>query len=153
MKLTPDDAITQLRGMREQLADEIGAMTAKERRVLRNRTKSSRELILKAVTAIDLSDLIRTAVKKDKEAVLQLLEIDGRWFNLERELAALLNEVSSARLARHRDLDLIATQTFALAKQLIRVPGNENLIPVYEDMRNIRREERRKKRVAKPASE
>ncbi|HEX3108544.1 MAG TPA: hypothetical protein VHU41_05585, partial [Thermoanaerobaculia bacterium] len=59
----------------------------------------------------------------------------------------------SARLARHRELDLIATQTFALVKQLIRIPGNENLIPVYQDMRNIRREERRKKRDTKPPEE
>jgi hypothetical protein len=45
-KLTPGDAVAQLRAMREELADEIGAMTPKERRDLRNRTKSSSELIL-----------------------------------------------------------------------------------------------------------
>lgn len=145
MALTPDDLAAQLRTMREELADEIRAMTPKERRDLRNRTKSSRELVLKAITAIDQSEIVRTAVKKDKEAVHQLLAIDARWFQLERELAAFLNEVSSARLARHRELDVLATQTFALVKQLIRGPGNEHLIPIYEDMRHIRREERRKK--------
>jgi hypothetical protein len=148
MKLTPDAALAQLRAIREELADEIGAMTAKERRVLRNRTKSSDELIQKSVTAIGLSEMISKAVRKDTEQMFQLLAIDGKWRQLESELSAFLNEVSSARLARHRELDLIATQTFALVKQLIRVPGNENLIQVYEDMRNIRREERRKKRRA-----
>ena len=152
MKLTPEAAVAQLSAMREELADEIGAMTSKERRDLRNRTKSSRELILKAVTAIDMSETISTAVRKDKEQVLQLLAIDGRWRQLESELSAFLNEVSSARLARQRELDLIATRTFGLVKQLVRAPGNENLVPIYEDMRNIRREERRKKRVAKPPS-
>ena len=146
MNLTPDAALAQVRAIREELADEIGAMTAKERRVLRNRTKSSDELIQKSVTAIGLSEMISKAVRKDTEQMFQLLAIDGKWRQLESELAAFLNEVSSARLARHRELDLIATQTFALVKQLIRVPGNENLIQVYEDMRNIRREERRKKR-------
>jgi hypothetical protein len=92
-------------------------------------------------------------VRKDKEAMLQLLAVDGRWFELESELRAFLNEVSSARLARHRELDVIATQTFALVKQLIRAPGNEDLVPIYEDMRHVRREERRKKRVAKPQAE
>jgi len=153
MKLTPDDAVAQLRAMREQLADEIGAMTPKERRALRNRTKSSDELIQKSVTAIGMSETISNAVRKDSEQMFQLLAIDREWRQLESELSAFLNEVSSARLARHRALDLIATQTFGLVKQLIRVPGHENLIPVYEDMRNIRREERRKKRVAKPPKE
>lgn len=152
MKLTPDAAVAQLSAMREQLADEIGAMTSKQRRDLRNRTKSSEELILKSVTAIGMSETISMAVRKDKEQMLQLLAIDGKWRELESALNAFLNEVSSARLARHRELDLIATQTFALVKQLIRAPGNENLIQIYEDMRNIRREERRKKRVAKPAN-
>lgn len=146
MTLTPDDAAAQLRAMREELAEQIRAMTPKERRVLRNRTKSSRDLILQAVTAIDTSAAVSTAVKKDKESVLQLLAMDGRWFQLERELAAFLNEVSSARLARHRELDVLATQTFGLVKQLIRVPGNEDLIPIYHDMRLTRREDRRKKR-------
>ena len=145
-KLTPDTAVAQLRVMRTELADEISAKTPKERRDLRNRTKSSDELILKSVTAIDKSETIAAAVRKDKEAMLQLLAIDGRWLNLEIELRAFLNEVSSARLARRRQLDLIATQTFALAKQLIRAPGNEELIPVFQEMQQIRREERRKKR-------
>ncbi len=152
MKLTPDAAVAQLSAMRQDLADEIGAMTSKQRRDLRNRTKSSEELILKSVTAIGMSETISMAVRKDKEQMLQLLAIDGKWRELESALNAFLNEVSSARLARHRELDLIATQTFALVKQLIRAPGNENLVQIYEDMRNIRREERRKKRVAKPAS-
>jgi len=153
MKLTPDAALAQLRAMREQLADEIGAMTPKERRVLRNRTKSSDELIQKSVTAIGMSEMISKAVRKDDEQMFQLLAIDGKWRQLESELSAFLNEVSSARLARHRELDLIATQTFALVKQLIRAPGHENLVQVYEDMRHIRREERRKKRRAKPDTE
>ena len=152
-KLTPEVALQQLRAMRVELADEISAKTPEERRDLRNRTKSSEELILKSVTAIDKSEVIATAVRKDKEAMLQLLALDGRWFGLEIELRAFLNEVSSARLARRRQLDLIATQAFALLKQLIRAPGNENLIPIFEDMRQIRREERRKKRVAKPETE
>lgn len=151
MKRTPTATVHELRAMRDELADEIRAMTPKERRDLRNRTKSSEELIRKSVTAIDVSETISKAVRKDKEQMLQLLAVDGQWKQLEDELRAFLNEVSSARLARHRELDLIATQVFGLAKQLVRAPGNEDLVPIYQDMRHIRREERRKK--GKPKKE
>ena len=146
MKLTPEVVVAQLRAMREELAGEIAAMSPKERRNLRNRSKSSPELILQSVAAIDTSPTIAAAVRKDKDAVLQMLAIDRLWASLEIELRAFLNEVSSARLARRRQLDVLATQTFGMVKQLVRAPGNENLMSIYEDMRLTRREERRKKR-------
>jgi hypothetical protein len=153
MKLSPDVVAAQIRAMREELADEISAMTAKERRDLRNRSKSSPDLIRQAISAIGKSDMIASAVKKDSEAMHQMLSADRQWASLQGELRAFLNEVSSARLARRRQLDVIATQTFALAKQLIRAPGNEDLIPIYEDMRHTRHEERRKKRRTPKATE
>src|ERR1051326_7584802 len=130
MKLTPKAAFEQLRAMRIALADEISAMTPKQRRDLRNRTKSSQELILHSVTAIDQSETVAKAVRNDKEGVLQMLAVDSLWATLEDELRVFLNEVSSARLAPRRQLDLIATQTFAVVKQLIRAPGNEALVSI-----------------------
>jgi hypothetical protein len=70
---------------------------------------------------------------------------DKRWGQLEQELRAFLNEVSSAGVARRHKLDLIATQTYAVAKQLIRSPENADLVPVFEEMQAIRNHDRRKK--------
>jgi hypothetical protein len=71
---------------------------------------------------------------------------NSRWGLLEGQLRTFLNEVTSARLARSQQLDQIARQTFGLMKQLVLSPGNELLIPQFEEMQQLRKIERRKKR-------
>lgn len=149
MKRTPEEVVEQLRALREDIADEIRAMNAQQRRDLRNRTKSSPELISTATSAVGMSDTIAAAVGKNVGQVQDLMMADKRWGLLEGELRGFLNEVSSARLARRHQLDLIATQTFAVTKQLIRSPENRHLIPIFEEMQAIRKNDRRKKRAPK----
>lgn len=146
MKRTPEEVFHELRALRADLADEIRAMSADQRRDLRNRTKSSPELIISAVGAVGMSDTIAAAVGKSRQQVQGIMAADDRWSLLEGELRNFLNEVSSARLARRHQLDLIATQTFAVTKQLIRSPENQHLIPIFEEMQAIRKNQRRKKR-------
>lgn len=121
-------------------------MSAEQRRDLRNRTKSSPELISTSVSAIGMSGTIAAAVGKSSQEVQDLMAAGARWSLLEGELRKFLNEVSSAGLARRHQLDLIATQTFAVTKQLIRSPENQDLIPIFEEMQAIRKTDRRKKR-------
>lgn len=153
MAITPDQIVDQIHALRDELADEIRGMSAQQRRDLRNRTKSSPELISASVAAINMSESIAAAVGKSSKQVQGLLIADTQWGRLEGELRAFLNEVSSAGLARRHQLDVIATQTFAVTKQLIRSPENQDLIPIFEEMQEIRKKDRRKKRVAKPESE
>ena len=86
-----------------------------------------------------MSDAIAAAVGRSRQKVQDLMMADKRWAQLEQELRGFLNEVSSAGLARRHLLDLIATQTFAVTKQLVRSPENENLIPIFERMQEIRK--------------
>jgi hypothetical protein len=146
MKRSPQEIANEITAMRAELADEIRAMSAQERRDLRNRTKSSRELIARSVGAIDQSATIAALVGKTKQEVLDLMMANSRWGVLEAELRTFLNEVTSAKLARSYQLDVIATQTFAAAKQLVRSPDNAHLIPAFEEMQAIRQHDRRKKR-------
>src|SRR5205085_1579433 len=146
MKRTPEEVVEALRALRSDLAEEIRAMSAEQRRDLRNRTKSSPELISSSVSAITMSDTIAAAVGKSGQQVQGIMAADSRWSLLEGELRKFLNEVSSAGLARRHQLDLIATQTFAVTKQLIRSPDNQELIPIFEEMQAIRKSQRRKKR-------
>jgi hypothetical protein len=148
MKRTPEEVMDVIRALRSDLADEIRGMSADQRRDLRNRTKSSPELISSSVYAISMSDTIAAAVGKSSEQVQGIKAADTRWSLLEGELRKFLNEVSSAGLARRHQLDLIATQTFAVTKQLIRSPDNQHLIPIFEEMQAIRKGDRRKKRRA-----
>ena len=146
MRRTPEQVAEELRALRNDLADEIRAMSAEQRRDLRNRTKSSQELISSAVSAIGMSDSIAAAIGRTRQKVQDLMMADKRWALLEQELRGFLNEVSSAGLARRHQLDLIATQTFAVTKQLIRSPENKGLIPIFVEMQAIRKQDRRKKR-------
>ena len=146
MGRTPEQVLAQVTALREELAEEIRAMSAQQRRDLRNRTKSSPELISASIAAIGMSDIVAAAVGKNSQQVQDVINADKRWALLEGELRTFLNEVSSARLARHHQLDLIATQTFAVTKQLVRSPDNRDLIPIFEEMQAIRKQDRRKKR-------
>src|SRR5436853_457548 len=120
MKRTPQQIAAEIQALRAELADEIRATSAEQRRDLRNRTKSSRELIATSVSAIDQSSRIAPLVGKNRQQLTDLMMSDSRWADLESEIRSFLNEVTSTRLAHRHTLDLIATQTYAVTKQLIR---------------------------------
>jgi hypothetical protein len=148
MKRTPQEIAAQIQALRAELADELRATSAEQRRDLRNRTKSSPELIATAVSAINQSSTIAALVGKNQQQVRDLMAWASRWAVLEGELRTFLNEVTSTKLAHRHTLDLIATQTYAVTKQLIRSPDNAGLIPIFEEMQTIRKNDRRKKRRA-----
>ena len=148
MKMTPDDAAEQIEAIRVALKDEIVAMNPRQRRDLRNRTKTSPALIQSSLVAIGMSENIAQGVGKNAEQFGDLMLENSRWALLEGELRTFLNQVTSARLARSQQLDQIARQTFGLMKQLVLSPGNEFLISQFEAMQQLRKLERRKKRRA-----
>jgi hypothetical protein len=151
MKRTPNEIAAQIEALRAELADEIRATSAEQRRDLRNRTKSSEELIAKSVSAISQSSTIAALVGKNNDQVKDLILWGSRWATLEMELRTFLNEVLSTKLAHRHTVDLIATQTYAALKQLVRSPENAHLIPIFEEMQAIRKNDRRKKRGAAPS--
>src|SRR6476469_3260340 len=131
MKMTPDEAAEQVAAIRAALKEELTAMSARQRRDLRNRTKTSPELIQSSHAAISMSEKIAVAVGKSAEQFQDLMLANSRWGVLEGEVRTFLNEVTSARLARSQQLDRIARQTFGFLKQLILSPGNEELMPQF----------------------
>lgn len=153
MKMTPDEAAEQIGAIRAALKPEITAMTPRQRRDLRNRTKTSPELIQSSLTAIGMSEKISGGVGKNAVQFKDLMLENSRWGLLEGELRTFLNEVTSARLARSQQLDQIARQTFGLMKQLVLSPGNEELMPQFLAMQQLRKTERRKKRRATGGTE
>ncbi|HEX7192176.1 MAG TPA: hypothetical protein VF381_11475 [Thermoanaerobaculia bacterium] len=145
MKTTPQSVIERLRQIRDEISDEMTAMSAAQRRDLRNRTKSSPELISTSISAINSSDAVAAATGRTYEKVLETIDLGHSWDLAESELRGLLNIVSSANLQRRYELDLMATQTFAVTKQLVRSPKNQHLIPIFESMQELRKV--RKKRA------
>jgi hypothetical protein len=153
MKMTPDEAARQVAAIRDALKPEITAMSPSQRRDLRNRTKTSPEVIQCSLGAIGQSEKIAAGVGKNADQFKDLMLANSRWGVLEAEVRGLLNEVTSARLARSQQLDQIARQTFGFLKQLVRSPENAALIPQFEEMQQLRKIERRKKRRATGAAE
>jgi hypothetical protein len=142
--LTPEDLITQLRALREAF-EELKPLTFEQRRDLRNRTRTSPELLHTSISAIGVSDKVSSALGRSADEVRDMVTADRRWNAVEGEARAFLNEVSSANLTRRYELSLIATQTFSITEQLVRDPKNDQLVPVMEEMRRLRKLERRKK--------
>lgn len=153
MTMKPDEAAKQIHAIRAALEEELTAMSAQQRRDLRNRTKTSPELIQSTHAAIGMSDKIAAGVGKNSDEYKNLMLANSRWGLLEDALRTFLNEVTSARLARNQQLDRIARQTFGMMKQLILSPGNQHLLPLFEEMQQQRKLERRKKRRATGSTE
>jgi len=145
-KSTPEDVIERLRAIRSEF-DEIKALTFAERRELRNKMRMSEATLQQAVAVVGSSDKISQAIGRSKDDVVEIFSDRRRWEAVESELRSLLNAVSSANLMRSHELELIAAQSYTIAAQLARDPKNSILIPFVEEMRRLRKLERRRKRT------
>jgi hypothetical protein len=143
-KLTPEMVIQQLRAIRAQIEEQDTPLSSAERRDLRNRTKTSEEVVIASIGAMGTSGKVATAVGYSVPEVMDIIKAREQWGLVEGELRGFLNGVSSANLARKRQLDLIATQAFAITKQLVRSPENADLIAHLEEMQRLRKLERPK---------
>jgi len=152
-KVAPETVVQKLRAIRAEIEEEVLDLSNEQRRDLRNRTKTSPESIIASINAIGMSDKIADAVGRPASEVRGILDASNRWFAVEGELRAFLNAVSSANLMRRYQLALIATQTFAITKQLVRDRANQHLVPQFTEMTRLRKLERLKRAAAKKDEE
>jgi len=143
-KPTPEDLVERLRAIGSEL-DEIKPLSFEERRNLRNKIKTSEDVLQKSVSIIDASDKVANAIGWSAEDVLEIFSERRRWSFVESELRTLLNGVSSANLVRRHQLEVIAGHAYAIAARLARDPANAILIPLVEEMQRLRKLERRRK--------
>jgi hypothetical protein len=148
-KVAPDTVVQKLRAIRAEIEEEVLDLRFDQRRDLRNRTKTSSESIIASINAIGMSDKIAAALGRPASEVRGILDASLRWIEVEGELRSFLNAVTSANLMRRYQLALIATQTFAITKQLVRDPANNHLVPQFTEMTRLRKLERLKRAAAK----
>jgi hypothetical protein len=144
-KPAPEDVVEQLRAIRSEIDDEIKPLSFAERRDLRNKLKTSDDVLKSSVSIIHASDKVANAIGRSAEDVLRILSDRRRWSLVEDELRTLMNGVSSANLVRRHQLELIAGHAYAIAARLARDPANAVLIPLVEEMQRLRKLERRRK--------
>jgi hypothetical protein len=143
-RLTPEELIERLRELREQF-DEVKALSFAERRDLRNKTKTSEAAIHASISAVGTSDKVAHALGRSADDLREIVYATTRWGAVEGELRSFLNGVSSANLVRRYQLSLIATQAYSITAQLARDPENEHLVSIVEEMKRLRKLERRRK--------
>lgn len=147
-QLTPEALVEQLRGIRNQI-QEVAPLNAQQRRLLRGQLLASNEILQASINAIGASPIVSNAVGQ-AEDVRGLHEESNRWTAVEDELRGLLNGIAGANLIRRQRLSIIAGQTIAISKQLVRDPANAQLVPHVEEIHRLKSAKRRKKAAPAP---
>ena len=146
--LTPEAIVDQLRGIRSQIA-EVAPLNAQQRLMLRRQILVSNEILQASINAIGASTVVSQAVGQ-AEDVRGMHEESNRWTAVEDELRGLLNGIAGANLIRRQRLSIIAGQTIAISKQLVRDPANAQLVPHVEEIERLKSLKRRKKAAQPP---
>ena len=149
--LTPETIVGQLRTIRGQIT-ALSPLTVEERAVLRRKALASNEILQASINTIGASDIVSHAVGQPAEDVRGLHEDSNRWTAVEDELRGLLNGIVGANLIRRQRLAIIASQTFAISKQLVRDPANADLKPHVEEIKRLKSFQRRKKTAPAPGT-
>lgn len=149
--LTADQALQQIRALRASIP-EVAALTVKERQLARDAVKRLPQDILQAqLDFIGKSAVIETAVGGGVGAVRQLASDDGEWMTVERELKALLADLTGGNLLRRQRLHALAGQAYAVGSSLARTPLHPELVSHVVEVRRLRKLTRRKKSPAGPS--
>jgi hypothetical protein len=140
--------VEKLRAIQLEL-DELRPLSFADRRDVRNKIKTSEDVLQASVSIISVSDKVANAIGWSSEDVLEIFSDRQRWSFVESELRTLLNGVSSANLRRRHQLETITSDAYAIATRLARDPANADLIPLVEEMQRLRKLERRRKRPSR----
>jgi hypothetical protein len=142
--LTPDAAIAQIRAMRAQLP-EVGTLTVKQRRALRNSSETSEAIVQSSLNVIGVSDVIQSAIGQPLDNVRTLQADAILWKQVEEEARNLVTGLAGANAMRRHTLATIGAQAYAIGSQVARVPENEVLVSHVEEIKRLKKIARRKK--------
>ena len=149
--LTPEELVDLLRSTRARIA-EVAPMTAKDRRVLRRRAKTTDPVVQASINIIGALENVSQAVGQPADDVRRLSDEANRWIAAEGELRAMLSGVAGANLLRRQRIALIAGQAFNIGTQLARDPANAILVPHLQEVKRLKGFTRRKQAAPAPAT-
>lgn len=147
--LDPETVVSQLRAMRAQIG-EVTPLSAEERKVLRQRAKTTNAILQASINVIGAFDRVSQAVAQPADGVRRLNDEANRWTAVVDELRTMLNGVVGANLIRRQRIALIAAQAANIGSQLARDPENAMLLPHVEEIKRLKRIARRKKTADDP---
>jgi hypothetical protein len=142
--ISADALIEELRTLSSQIP-AVTPMTAQERQSVRNRGRISHDVLKASISVIGADGFVSQAVGQPPEAVQELVDESVRWQRAEDELRAMLNGVAGANLVRQLRLSDLAARACGIGAQLARNPEHAALVPHVEEVKRLRKIERRKK--------
>jgi hypothetical protein len=143
--ITPEEMLAVL----QQLATRIPhftILTQEQSLAIRRAATLDPEWVNKAVFALDESSVIERAIGNSYEELRDEIEIDSRWAVVESQLATLMRGVKAANVLRRHAIGLKALQIYGIAKQLVRQPEHMHLISLVEELTNMNKLGKRKKK-------
>src|SRR3954451_17042434 len=144
-KLTPEEVIAQLHGMRSQI-DEVAPLTKQQRNQIRQRLRVQAKPIIEAsINVMGVMENISQALGQPLGEVRQLQDDAIRWEAAADEARAFLKGLEGANLVRRQRLALIATQVYTIGTQLAKDPDKAQLVPHVEEVKRLKGAARLKK--------
>jgi hypothetical protein len=144
--VTAEGIIQQLRTVSAQIP-EVSPLTPQQREILRRsiRTSKNGEIVESSISIIGAADLVSLAVGVNADEVHAMRDESGRWTAVEDELRAMLNGVAGANLIRRQKIATIAERAYGVGSQLARDPEHSVLVPHVQEIKRLKKIERRKK--------
>jgi hypothetical protein len=103
-----------------------------------------------SISVIGAENLASQVVGHQPNEVQNLCDDSVRWSRVEDELRAMLNGVAGANLVRRQRLSTIANRAYGVSSQLAKSPEFAALVPHVEEVKRLRKLERRKKPASNP---
>jgi hypothetical protein len=149
-EITATEFIDEVRALMQRLP-EVAPLSSAERKTLHNAARVPDEEVQAAINVVGASEKVAQTLGKSAGEVRQVVRDANEWSAAESELRGALRIVTDANLARRQRAAVIATQTYGIARQLIRDPANAELVTHVEELKRLKALHRRKSNT--PSSE
>ncbi|HEX7154102.1 MAG TPA: hypothetical protein VF618_21625 [Thermoanaerobaculia bacterium] len=141
--LTPEEAIQQLRAMRE-LIPEFAGLKAGEPKRLSNAASLHPEFLRGAFVAIDTVPPLTAMATTPAAELLAELDLTERWSAMLAELDSLRSGIIGAIATRRYRLGVTAREVYHVSQQLAKTKQYATLRPLVESMKRVARFGRRR---------
>lgn len=140
--LSPAAVMAQLRALKQQIPG-LAPLTPQERKTLRAVARTPGNVIQASLSVIGASEIVQQAVPA--ESVQRSIEDAAGWTEVENELRAMTKAVADANLIRRQRAGLAASRAYLIGQQVVRDPGNSDLLPHLEEVKRQKSLTRRRK--------
>lgn len=146
--LRPEEAIEQLRAVRERIPDFVQLPQSRETQGIRRKARLNVEFAREAFGVVGASEVVQSVIGNSPDELHQAEAEMARWTAVESELNALLRGVAAANLVRRQRLAHAALQAYNVSSQLVKQEEYAFLLPHVERMRRLPKFGRRRTRGA-----